>query len=39
MQNITNPYYKKNTALNIKKIIENKIINKFKEAKIFYDIK
>ena len=34
----SNPYYKKNTAINIKKIIENKIINQKKEFKIFYDI-
>ncbi len=39
VQASSNPYYKKNTAINIKRIIENKIIKKKKEFKIFYDIK
>ena len=34
-----NPYFKKNTAVNIVKIIERNILNKRIEPKKFYDIK
>jgi len=34
-----NPYFKKNTAINIVQIIEKKILNQKKKPKEFYDIK
>ena len=39
IKKIKNPYYKKDTTLNIIKIIEKKILKKSKEIKSFYDFK